>query len=318
MLPLLALAFLPTVISSFKRNIISLSGWCKYKQEKWIKMKFTMAAIVSTEIIRYPCHSWWFLTLSPRPVFLHQLQPRCLWSHQPAEKEGESSSDTLRIGGREGGGWCWRSEALPIHMAYRGKCNNGASAIQTNQKPPSQRLLIPRSDEDFNISSPGCLHLHTSRCLIKVELMQPHRNKIFPFDRLGGHNRKLKMNKSALDWCTFPEPFQARCDLSSVHECDAPECIPLLKLLLPEFNLTEANFGKCQDRHTAAEGGWLKGWGSAGRIWLWHLLTRWYRVKPLKTHCEKEFHNLPPCSRCPEGLVMLERWEHVSLIERLS
>lgn len=98
----------------------------------------------------------------------------------------------------------------------------------------------------------------------------------------GGHNRKLKMNKSALDWCTFPEPFRARCDLFSVHECDAPECIPLLKLLLPEFNLTEANFGKCQDRHTAAEGGWLKGWGSAGRIWQWHLLTRCYRVEPLK------------------------------------
>lgn len=111
----------------------------------------------------------------------------------------------------------------------------------------------------------------------------------------GGHNRKLKMNKSALDWCTFPEPFRARCDLFSVHECDAPECIPLLKLLLPEFNLTEANFGKCQDRHTAAEGGWLKGWGSAGRIWQWHLLTRCYRVEPLKNPLRERI-SLPPTS----------------------
>lgn len=36
MFPPLALSFLPTVISSFRGNIISLSGWCKYKQEKWI------------------------------------------------------------------------------------------------------------------------------------------------------------------------------------------------------------------------------------------------------------------------------------------
>lgn len=41
---------------------------------------------------------------------------------------------------------------------------------------------------------------------------------------------------------------------------------------------------------------------TAGRIWLWQLLTHQHGVKLLQNHCKREFLNLLPCPWYPEGL----------------
>lgn len=106
----------------------------------------------------------------------------------------------------------------------------------------------------------------------------------------------------------MPEPFEATFDPFLYPGTWVVRYIPLLKLLLPEFNLTEANFVNVRPDIHCSRRRMAEGWESAGRIWLWHLLTRRDRVR--------KFLNPPPWPGYPEGLVMLERWrEHVSLIE---
>ena len=63
-----------------------------------------------------------------------------------------------------------------------------------------------------------------------------------------------------------------------------PECIPLLKLLLPEFNLAEAYFANVRTDIHRSKWRWAEGWRSAGGIWQWHLLKRQHRVKPRQAH----------------------------------
>lgn len=222
---------------------------------------------------KYPCHTSWTLTCSPLgpwSMLLHQLQWEYLWSHQPAQEEEESSTDTLGSGREvvaEVGGGCWPSIWL----------TEGNAIMVLQQYRPTKRLQVSASGlpgwmtTSILVHWPACTCTDTSHCLIKVELMQPHRNKIFlPFDN-------LRPTTGSSRWTNL-HLIDAQCQshskyvLISSHE--VPECVPLLKVLLLLFYLTEANSVNVSTDIHCSKGTMAEGWESAGRIWLWHLLTR--------------------------------------------
>lgn len=145
--------------------------------------------------------------------------------------------------------------------------------------------------------------------------MQPHRKKIFLFDRLRpttGSQRWTNLHlidaqcQGTQGLALFPYPStQVWRAQSAFHSWNF--CCRNLTSQRPISEMSEQPYA-------AMKWGWLKAEKVQGEYdcdICWHAGTE----RNLQPHCEKQFLNLPPWPRYPEGFVMLEWWKHVSLIE---